>query len=53
MAGCIDVQPMLPKSEHSEWDASSSNFGLASLAARLRSVPGSADYSQDGAYCTY
>ena len=37
-----------PQSEHSIWAASSSNSGLASLAVRLRTLSGSAEYSQDG-----
>lgn len=48
MAGCVGVHRASPKSERSVWGASSSDSDLGSLATRLRTVPGSAEYSQDG-----
>ena len=52
MTGFTETVSASPQSDHSIWAASSSDSGLASLAVRLRTLPGSAEYSQDGMCCT-
>ena len=52
MTGLMDPVSASPQSEHSIWAASSSDSGLAPLAVRLRTLPGSKEYSQDGMSCT-
>jgi len=52
MTGFTETVSASPQSDHSVWAASSSDSGLASLAVRLRTLPGSAEYSQDGMCCT-
>ena len=52
MTGFTETVSASPQSDHSIWAASSSDSGLASLAVRLRTLPGSAAYSQDGMCCT-
>ncbi|DBA69974.1 TPA: hypothetical protein ACH3X2_012463 [Trebouxia sp. C0005] len=46
--GFTETVSASPQSDRSIWAASSSDSGLASLAVRLRTLPGSAEYSQDG-----
>jgi len=52
MTGFTETVSASPQSDHSVWAASSSDSGLASLAVRLRTLPGSAEYSQDGMCCS-